>query len=95
MKLRDFKINQGFSISELAVFLNQPVPTIKAWLYTRQIPRQAELRMIYERTNGAVTPNDFVLDGKELDQDPDPPPEEEEDKEEPPLLEHIRKTAAE
>ncbi len=87
MKLIDFKNRQGLSIQELAELLEGPVASVKSWLYSDRLPRRTELIKIYDKTNGLVTPNDFVLP-----EDPDPPPEEEE---EPPILDCIQKTAAE
>ena len=60
MHLREFKAQQGLTLTALAALLGRPVSSVHGWLHGRRRPDHASLRRIQEATGGAVTANDFV-----------------------------------
>ena len=67
MILKDYlKINnftqQGFS-NEVEKVLGKKIPqgTLAKYVNGQRIPRKPEMKLIYDFTNGKVSPNDFYL----------------------------------
>lgn len=62
MTLSEFMAEQGLADAEMAVLIGDCSDhAVKKWRYGERLPRGDQMRRIYAVTDGAVTPNDFVL----------------------------------
>ena len=60
MKLAEYKLLKGLSLTALAAELNVSVPAVHDWLSGKKRPSWASLILIEAATKGAVTANDFM-----------------------------------
>jgi hypothetical protein len=59
MKLRDYIIAQGLSITEAARQLDIRYAAVHLWFHECRIPTEDNMRAIYVWSGGTVQPNDF------------------------------------
>jgi transcriptional regulator with XRE-family HTH domain len=62
MKLREWRERRKKSQPEAAVLFGVTAKTIHSWEAGKTLPPRDLMPVIYERTMGAVTPNDFYPD---------------------------------
>ena len=60
MQLRQFRAEQGWSLTKLAGELGVPVSTVHGWMAGRRMPSMDAMETIARVTGGAVMPNDFM-----------------------------------
>ena len=59
MKLREYIKNNNFTIESFSDLCNVSYTTFIKWVYAKRIPSKNYMRIIYRKTNGKVSPNDF------------------------------------
>lgn len=59
MKLREYIKNNNFTIESFSDLCNVSYTTFIKWVYAKRIPSKNYMKIIYKKTNGEVTPNDF------------------------------------
>ena len=59
MKLREYIKNNNFTIESFSDLCNVSYTTFIKWVYDKRIPSKNYMKIIYKKTNGEVTPNDF------------------------------------
>ena len=59
MKFNDFLKEEQISIKRFCDKTGLNQATVTKWKYNGVIPRKPEMQIVYEETNGKVTPNDF------------------------------------
>lgn len=65
MKLAAYMKLKGVTPDEMARKMGDASPSgVIKWLRGERTPRPDQQRRIFEVTEGAVTPNDFILDGE-------------------------------
>lgn len=61
MKLAEYMRSSAISDEAFAALVGDCTPhAVKKWFYEERVPRPEQMRRIFEVTNGAVTPNDFI-----------------------------------
>jgi transcriptional regulator with XRE-family HTH domain len=60
MKLSDYLAMANKSAATFAAELGMSVSAVNFWRTGERTPRIAQMQKIYEATNGAVSPNDFL-----------------------------------
>lgn len=60
MKLSDYLAMANKSAAAFAAELGTSVSAVNFWRNGERTPRIAQMQKIYEATNGAVAPNDFL-----------------------------------
>lgn len=66
MKLSDYLSISGKSAAVFASEIGASVSAVNFWRAGDRTPRIAQMQKIFEATNGAVTPNDFLPVGAPL-----------------------------
>ena len=61
MKLNSYISMTGTPVAEFAEAIGRAPQTVWRWLNGSRVPSHADMRRIHEATDGAVTPNDWVL----------------------------------
>jgi len=65
MKLTDYLSHTGMSAETFAKKLDVTVSAVNFWRNGDRTPRIAQMRKIFDATDGAVTPNDFMPPSEE------------------------------
>jgi DNA-binding transcriptional regulator YdaS (Cro superfamily) len=60
MKLAEYKLKHGLTLTALAAEIGVSVPTCHGWLKGKTLPSWASILLIEAATKGAVTADDFV-----------------------------------
>lgn len=61
MKLRPWLQLNGMSAAAFAEAIGRTETAVNRWMAGTRRPQYEDMRAIYERTDGAVEPNDWVL----------------------------------
>lgn len=61
MKLQEYLDRNNKKVSDLAGDLNLRHTVVLRWVRGKRYPRPESMQKIFEYTNGAVTPNDFLI----------------------------------
>lgn len=62
MKLSRYMVQHGLTDEEMSSRIGDvSVSGLRKWLRDERMPRAEQMRRIFEVTDGAVAPNDFVL----------------------------------
>jgi hypothetical protein len=62
MKLARYMTDNSLSDDQMSSLIGDvSVSGLRKWLRDERMPRPEQMRRIFEVTDGAVTPNDFVL----------------------------------
>lgn len=65
MKLAQYMADRGIKPEEMATLIGDcSASGVLKWAREERVPRPDQQRRIHFVTNGAVTPNDFILDVK-------------------------------
>lgn len=59
MTLLEFKIINDLTNDELGLMFSVSTETARDWVNGNVVPRPDKMALIYEKTNGQVTPNNF------------------------------------
>jgi transcriptional regulator with XRE-family HTH domain len=59
MKLKDWLIKEGLTVTEFARRMGKPQPTIARYVSGDRMPEKEAMRQIMKMTRGKVQPNDF------------------------------------
>lgn len=63
MKLATYMADQKMTTLEMAALVGDVSESgVRKWIYGERVPRPEQMRRIAEVTDGAVQPNDFILD---------------------------------
>lgn len=65
MKLRDWRKKRNLTMAEAVDILGLSQPSISRIETGKQWPDKQTMQQIMDRTDGEVTPNDFVIDDDE------------------------------
>jgi hypothetical protein len=69
MKLAAYMIDKNLTPAEMAGLVGDVSSSgVRKWIYHERVPRPEQLRRIADVTQGAVTPNDFILRPAEVSQ---------------------------
>tara|TARA_B100001059_G_scaffold185013_1_gene186700 strand:- start:715 stop:912 length:198 start_codon:yes stop_codon:yes gene_type:complete len=59
MKLKEYIKSNGFTLESFSDLCGISYTTFIKWAYAKRIPSRSYMRIIYRKTNGKVSPNDF------------------------------------
>lgn len=65
MRIQTYIEHNHMSYAEFAKLIPVATTAVYKWCHGQRVPRQAQMARLYEVTNGAVTPNDFLSLGFE------------------------------
>lgn len=60
MKLKAYLKLAKLSDADFALSIGRSRSAVRKWIYGQRTPRPADMRLIADRTKGAVTANDFM-----------------------------------
>lgn len=59
MKLKEYIKNNNFTLESFSGLCDVSYSTFIKWVYAKRIPSRNYMIIIYRKTNGKVSPNDF------------------------------------
>ena len=59
MQLKGYLSDNKITVRQFSVMSDIPEDTLHKYIYKVRIPNKQNMKIIYQKTNGEVTPNDF------------------------------------